>query len=83
MSKILFGIFLLVLGALLTAKTEWIVNNFGRMDWFEAKLGSSGGSRLGYKLMGIVLIIIGLILATGSGDALIRWIASPLIRGSF
>ena len=69
-------------GAVLVIKTEWIMNNFGRIAWFEEHLGSDGGSRLGYKLIGIIILIIGIIVMTGSGDAFMRWVLSPLLKYS-
>jgi hypothetical protein len=38
---------------------------FGSIAWAEEHLGSSGGSRLMYKLVGIVFIFIGFLLITG------------------
>ena len=69
-------------GAFLVIRTEWIINNFGRIAWFEAKLGSDGGSRLGYKLIGIIVLIIGIIVMTGSGDSFMEWLLSPLLKYS-
>jgi len=80
MGHVILGIVITVAGALMVMKTEWLINNFGRMAWFEEKLGSEGGTRLGYKLIGIVAIIIGIIVMTGSGPEFMRWLLSPLIR---
>jgi len=80
MGHVILGIVITVAGALMVMKTEWLINNFGRMAWFEEKLGSEGGTRLGYKLIGIVAIIIGIIVMTGSGQEFMRWLLGPLIR---
>ncbi len=80
MGNVILGIVITVAGALMVIKTEWLINNFGRMAWFEEKLGSEGGTRLGYKLIGIVAIIIGIIVMTGSGPEFMRWLLGPLIR---
>lgn len=77
---IIWGILITAVGVFLVAKTEWFVNNFGRIAWFEAKLGSEGGTRLGYKLVGILLVIIGVIVLTGSGSGFMRWLLGPLTR---
>jgi hypothetical protein len=61
----LFGILAVVAGALLVIKSEWFYENFGSIAWAEEHLGSSGGSRLMYKLVGIVFIFIGFLLITG------------------
>jgi len=54
-----------IVGVFAVLKTEWIVQNFGTNAWAENKLGTSGGSRLLYKLIGLVLIFIGFLLITG------------------
>jgi hypothetical protein len=80
--QIILGAIMIAAGAGAVIKTEWIINNFGRMAWFEEKLGSDGGSRLGYKLIGIVVLIIGVIVMTGSGDSFMAWLLSPLLKYS-
>jgi hypothetical protein len=82
MGQILSGIILTAAGAFLVIKTEWFINNFGRIAWFEEKLGSDGGSRLGYKLVGIALLFLGIILMTGSGDDFMLWLLSPILKYS-
>ena len=59
MLNIIFGSIIMVLGFLMVWKSEWLLNNFGRMGWFDEHLGTEGGSRLGYKLIGLALIFIG------------------------
>ncbi len=78
--QIVLGLVILAIGALLTIKTEWFLNNFGSIDWFEDKLGSSGGSRLGYKLIGFVFLFLGIIFITGSGNSFMGWLLGPLMR---
>lgn len=80
--QIFFGIIILVIGGFMTIKTDWFLENFGRIAWFEDKLGTEGGSRLGYKLIGIILIFIGIIMMTGSGNSFFSWIVSPLTQYS-
>lgn len=82
MGHIIVGILIMVPGAFLVIKTEWFINNFGRLAWFEEKLGSEGGSRLGYKIIGIVALIIGIIVLTGSGPEFMSWLLSPLLKYS-
>ncbi len=82
MGHIILGIILTAVGAILIIKTEWFINNFGRMSWFEEKLGYEGGSRLGYKLVGIVFLFVGIIVMTGSGTAFLQWLTKPLTRYS-
>lgn len=58
------GIFIVLIGSLLILKTEWFLENFGSIGWAEANLGTSGGSRLMYKLIGLIGIFIGFLLIT-------------------
>lgn len=59
-----FGAFAALLGLGMILKTEWIIENFGGSSWAEAKMGTSGGSRLFYKLIGLALIFVGFLLIT-------------------
>lgn len=63
--KYTVGILAIVVGAILVIKTEWFVQNFGTSSWAEAHLGSSGGTRLLYKLIGIAMIVLSLMGMTG------------------
>ncbi len=80
MGHIILGIIITVGGAYMVIKTEWLLNNFGRIAWFEEKLGSEGGSRLGYKLLGLIITFIGIIVMTGSGPDFMSWLVSPLTK---
>ncbi|MFA4942947.1 MAG: hypothetical protein WC564_04900 [Patescibacteria group bacterium] len=74
------GLIIIVVGTLIIIKTEWILENFGRVAWFEKNLGSEGGSRLGYKLLGLLAIFIGLLMITGLIGGFMNWLVSPLTR---
>jgi hypothetical protein len=63
--NILFGFLIAALGALLVIKSEWFLQNFGTINWAERNLGTNGGSRLAYKLLGIIVIFFGFLLITG------------------
>ncbi|MBU0546345.1 hypothetical protein KKA13_03775 [Patescibacteria group bacterium] len=67
--QFIIGILLAILGAALIIKSEWFLQNFGSIAWAEENLGTSGGSRLLYKLVGLVFIFIGFILATGMWES--------------
>ncbi|MDO8625967.1 MAG: hypothetical protein Q7K39_00715 [Candidatus Magasanikbacteria bacterium] len=58
------GIISALLGVGMILKTEWIIQNFGTSSWAEAKMGTSGGSRMLYKLIGLAIIFIGFLLVT-------------------
>lgn len=76
--KIFLGIIIAAAGTFTVIKTEWFLENFGRIDWFDQKLGTEGGSRLGYKLVGILAIFIGLLLVFGMEGGFLAWLTSPL-----
>ena len=63
--KYILGILGVVLGTLLVIKTEWIIENFGTSSWAEEKMGTSGGTRLLYKLIGIAIIFVAMLGMTG------------------
>ncbi len=61
----IWGFLGVALGALLVVKTEWFIQNFGTNAWAEQHMGTSGGTRLMYKLIGIAFIFIAMMGATG------------------
>jgi len=78
--SIIIGLAAIAIGSFLVIKTEWFLDNFGRIAWFEDKLGSEGGSRLGYKLVGMLFILIGIIYLTGNHNSFMGWLVSPLTK---
>ena len=70
------------LGAILVIKTEWFLQNFGSIAWAEQHLGTEGGTRLAYKLMGIILIAGALMVATGVLQAILLNIFAPMFGGA-
>lgn len=80
MFKYIIGALIMAAGFGMIMKTEWMLSNFGRIGYFDEKLGAEGGSRLGYKLLGIAAIFIGLMLVTNTIGGFLNWVLSPLIR---
>jgi len=68
MKQYVIGAIALLVGASMTIKTDAYLRNLGRMQWAEEKL--SGGSRLGYKIIGLALVIMGLLAITGQFNSL-------------
>lgn len=62
--RYVIGIILALAGVAMILKTEWLIENFGTSTWAEDKMGTSGGSRLFYKLIGLAIIFIGFLLIT-------------------
>lgn len=78
MGNIIIGLIMVLIGFLLVWKTAWLVNNFGRIAWFEQHLHTMGGSWLAYKLFGILFIIIGLLVMTNLHQQAASAILTPL-----
>jgi len=58
-------------------KTDKFLETFGSIGWAEQHLGTSGGSRLMYKLIGIAFIVVSLMAMTGLlGELIIGFFGS-------
>jgi len=75
--KFIFGILISAIGFLFVLKTQWFLYNFGRIPFGEKYFGG-GGSRLVYKLIGILIIIFGFLYALNMTDIILRGIAKLL-----
>ena len=64
--KFLIGSIVIIIGAFLVIKTDWFYNFTGPVDWAERHLGTEGGTRILYKLLGLLLIIGAFLAMTGS-----------------
>lgn len=71
MLRVLLGFIGISIGILIVWKSEWILQNFGTVAWAEAKLGTEGGTRLFYKLIGLVVILISILYMTRLIDNII------------
>ena len=77
---ILVGLVILIIGAFIVIKSEFMLNAFGRIEFFERQLGSEGGSRIGYKLVGLVAIFIGILIMTNMINGFLEWVLSPILQ---
>ena len=78
--NVIIGLIIMDIGFTFIAKTEWFLSNFGRVSWFEAHLATSGGSRLGYKLLGMIIVFIGLLFAINLIGGFMSWVLGPVIN---
>lgn len=78
--RIILGIIIIAVGILFIIKTEKILGTFGRIAWFEAHLGTEGGSRLGYRLLGMFLVFLGMLITTNLINNTLQVILSPLLQ---
>ncbi|MFA6475411.1 MAG: hypothetical protein WCV88_04420 [Patescibacteria group bacterium] len=65
LTRFLVGIGMIMAGAFLIIKTELMVSWFGRIGWAEEKLGAEGGTRIFYKIIGMVLIVLAFMIMSG------------------
>ncbi len=63
--KYFIGILVSALGVCMVVKTQWFIENFGYSDWAESKLGG-GGTRLMYKVLGILCVVGTVLVLTGA-----------------
>ncbi len=75
--KYVVGIIAVGIGFLVVWKADWFVNNLGHIAWAEEHLGSEGGTRLFYKLIGIGIIILAFLLMTGGLFGILSSILKP------
>ena len=54
----------MAVGFVIAWKSEWLLKNFGGNAWAEKQLGTSGGSRMLYKLIGLIIIIVSALYMT-------------------
>ena len=77
-SRILIGLAIAALGLAMTLKTQWFLSMIGRIQFAEKYCGG-GGTRFFYKLLGVGITLIGLIVITDLWENFITWVLSPLI----
>lgn len=78
--QFILGILIAIIGFIFVWKSEWFFRNFGRMQFAEKWLGSSGGTRLMYKIIGALIIIVGLMHATNLTKIVFRSIIKTVFR---
>lgn len=77
--QIILGIIIVFVGFSFVSKSETLLNTFGRIGFFENHFGN-GGSRLGYKLIGIIICFIGMLIMTNMIGGFLEWVLSPLLK---
>lgn len=78
LTRIIVGIIGIVIGSIMVIRSEWFLSFFGRINWAEIHLGSEGGTRVFYKLLGLLTIIISLMIMTGMIESLLFAMLGPL-----
>jgi hypothetical protein len=68
----------LIIGGWMVIQTEKMLNWFGPNEWAEQKFGMYGGSRLFYKMLGLIIIIVSTMMVTGWAEDILLAIFSPM-----
>jgi len=76
--RIIIGLILMGVGFLIVWKSEWLLQNFGRLSMFEGKFAMWGGTRMGYKLSGVVFLFVGILAVTNLHARVINALVSLL-----
>ena len=69
--RIIIGLLLFVCGILVTWKSEAVYQSMGPLAWAEDKMAGMGGSRMFYRLFGLGLSLVGVLVATDLISSLI------------
>ena len=80
--RIILGLIIAAIGALITIKAEWIYQNFGPIPSADKYLGTEGGSRLAYKLIGILAAIVGFLIMTNLIEAVLQGLVNLITPGA-
>ena len=63
--KYFYAFLVIIFGFLLVRYSNWLVNNFGYIDSAEHYLGTYGGTRLMWKLIGVLFIVGAFLVISG------------------
>lgn len=79
-TRIIIGLVLVAFGAVMVIYTQRFYDFFGSMNWADRYLGS-GGSRLMYKFIGILVSCVGFMYMTNLWGAFLQaTLGSLLVR---
>ncbi len=72
--------YFIAIGFSMVYYSTWLYYNIGAIGIFEKYLGTSGGSRLGYKLIGLFVIFLGALTTFNLIGAFLFWVFYPVIK---
>lgn len=79
MGRIILGFILAGVGFVMVWKASWFYENFGALSLGE-KFAMWGGTRMIYKMIGLIFIFIGFSLIVNLWGTIARFILSPYLR---
>lgn len=77
--RVLLGLGVISIGFLMVWKTTGFQDFFGASDWAERKLGP-GGTNTFYKLLGVLVAFLGMLIATNLISEVMQGFTSIFIR---
>lgn len=77
--RVLLGLGVIVVGFFMVWKTTGFQDFFGANDWAERKLGP-GGTNTFYKLLGVGVAFLGMLIATNLISEVMQSLTSVFIR---
>lgn len=80
--RFFISLVLFISGFIITWKSEWLFQNFGTIPFFEKYFHSSGGGRLGYKIIGILFLFGGILGITNLHVAILTKFAQLFTPGA-
>ena len=80
-ARFMWGLLIMAMGFMLVWKAEWVFRNFGAIPFAEKFLTTEGGSRLFYKFIGLMTMLIGILFATGLLDNIGAWLLIKFFPG--
>lgn len=72
----IFGVFLIVIGVLMVIRTDWFLKAIGQIAWAERVIGST---RSFLKILGVVLIFLGLTMLFNLFGGIVYWVLGPIL----
>jgi hypothetical protein len=81
--QLIVGLLVAGLGFVLVYKADWMLQNFGSVPFAEKHMRTEGGSRLFYKLIGILIMVGGMMHATGLLAPFMGWAVDKIFGRYF
>lgn len=81
--QLIVGLLVAGAGFVLVWKADWFLRNFGSIPFAEKFLQTEGGSRLFYKLIGILFMIGGMMHATALLEPFVSWLFNKFFGNQY
>jgi vacuolar-type H+-ATPase subunit I/STV1 len=72
----IFGTILVIIGVLMVLRTDWFLRAIGKIAWAERVIGST---RSFFKLLGVILIFVGLMMIFNLFGGIVYWALGPIL----